>query len=102
MAPFSKGKWIVKPSEDFPNHYVLKTYGNHTVEAAGEDKANARLMQAAPAMLESLRTARKFVEECLHIPEIPTQRTEAQLRQLDTAIGKARGFRGGFLEGLNR
>src|SRR5438132_12772719 len=56
------GPWEVKVYENYPGHYKLKTplrnWGTGTTgDILDEERANAQLMEAAPAMYEACKAA---------------------------------------------
>lgn len=92
---FSKGPWVVKYGE-YCRPYVEASGGSicsigpcsgtHEWVPAGEDESNARLIAAAPAMLEMLLRVRREVFE-YGTYESLKEDLDAMLEQLTARVG---------------
>ncbi len=84
MTDFTPGPWSYEPG-DLDDHYIMAggllavTEG---IEPKSEDEANARLIAAAPELLEGLVTARELVQTFL-IAGDPDEHTRQRLEIIE-------------------
>lgn len=99
MPKSTPGPWQVKryANHELQTDFVMVVIGDrvHMIGYSDEDKANAHLIAAAPAMLEALENAERFIENGIEMGYIsepqPGTPESATLSAVKEAVKAAKG-----------
>ena len=88
------GPWTIQYSTNdyegnliYANRAIAATITEETSETTPEDKANARLIAAAPAMLEAIETAGRIVGQVQDMPRMSADERAYALSRASDALG---------------
>lgn len=100
MSKFTPGPWrvprfndgcAVVASKKHKGHRITITYQAGDSVSEDEQRANARLIAAAPDMLETLSSIKGMIENCAGAPTDPSSLPQMVLALATKTLAKAEG-----------